>query len=100
MCYIVFISHGFHWRSIKVASFEYVIIVVRQWQEKNQNSLNDQILLQKVQLAHGRRGKIFSMTFSRQQGVLMCASQVVDQTLCNIAVQTTTSHCKNYSQAM
>ena len=26
MCYIVFISHGFHWRSIKVASFEYVII--------------------------------------------------------------------------
>ena len=28
MCYIVFVSHGFHWRSIKVASFDYVIKVV------------------------------------------------------------------------
>ena len=25
MGYIIFISHGLHWRSIKVASFEYVI---------------------------------------------------------------------------
>ena len=26
MCYIVFISDGLHWRSVKVASFEYVIM--------------------------------------------------------------------------
>ena len=29
MCYIVFISHGFHWRSIKVTSFEYVITIIK-----------------------------------------------------------------------
>ena len=39
MCYIVFISHGFHWRSIKVASFEYVIT-------KNRHPNRDILLLQ------------------------------------------------------